>query len=189
MYSPESISYLEGRIGFGTLEIAVAIDPSLQGGTSARELQSFHKLATLRNIYATVEESLTDEPLFEDHLFQMRKDAVSNVLTRIFNLNKDYIPSADYSDLLLDRPELFDNAIGYSLATASIEQMMSTNRKGIEERNAKLAYDKLRMELEGIKDAYGTIQMNGLKREQYYAIKQAVAIIFPSELTIKSHPW
>ena len=189
MYSPESIAYLENRIGFGALEIAVPVDPSLREGTSGRELHSFHKLATLRNIYATVEESLTDEPLFEDYLFQMRKDAVAKVLTSVFKLQKDYIPTADYSNLMLDRPELFDDAVGYTLAVMAIEQMMSTNRSNIEERNSKLAVDKLRMELEGVKDAYGTVQMNGLKREQFYAIRKAVEIIFPHELTIHNQPW
>ena len=189
MYSPESISYLENRIGFGALEIAVPVDPVLRDGSSGRELPSFHQLATLRNIYATVEESLVNEPDFNDHLFQMRKDAVAKVLTSIFKLHKDYIPTADYSALLLDRPELFDDAIGYSLAVSAIELMMSTNRSNIVERNAKLAVDKLRMELEGVKDAYGTVQMNGLKREQYYAIRKAVEIIFPHELTIHNQPW
>lgn len=189
MYSPESILFLENRIGFGALEVAVPVAISLRDGTSGRELPSFHALANLRNIYATVEDSLVNEPFFNDHLFQMRKDAVAKVLTSIFKLHRDYIPTADYSYLLLDRPELFDDAVGYTLAVSAIEQMMSTNRSGIEERNAKLAVDKLRMELEGVKDAYGNVQMNGLKREQFYAIRKATDIIFPYELTIKHQPW
>src|SRR5690606_693716 len=189
MYSAESILYLENRIGFGQMEIAVPVDPTLRDGTSGRELPFFHRLAILRNIYATVEESLISEPDFNEHLWQMRKDAAAHVLTSIFKLHKDYIPTADYSYLLLDRPELFDDAMGYTLATSAIEQMMSTNRKGIEERNAKLAVDKLRMELEGVKDAYGNVQMNGIKREQFYAIRKATDIIFPYRLTIENQPW
>lgn len=189
MYNSESITYLENRIGFGALEIPVSVIPAHRVGTSGRELPFFHRLANLRNLYATVEESFTSETNFNAHLAQMKKDAVRHVLTSIFELHKDYIVSADYSDLLLDRPMLFDDAIGYSLAVSSIEQMMSTNRSGIEERNAKLAVDKLRMELEGVKDAYGTVQMNGLKREQYYAIRKAMEIIFPHELTIHNQPW
>lgn len=189
MYSTESILSLEDRIGFGALEISVEVIPAHRVGTSGRELPFFHRLANLRNIYATAEESFSSETNFNAHLLQLKKDAVKHVLTSIFELHKDYLPSEDYSELLLERPMLFDDAIGYTLAVSTIEQMMSTNRSNIEERNAKLAVDKLRMELEGVKDSYGNVQMNGLKREQYYAIKKAVEIIFPYELTIKNHAW
>lgn len=189
MYSAESISFLEDRIGFGALEIPVTVSPVHKTGSSGRELPFFHRLASLRNIYATAEESFSSETNFNAHLLQFKKDAVKHVLSSIFDKNKDYLPLFDYSFWLLDRPMLFDDAIGYTLAVSSIEQMMSTNRSNIEERNSKLAVDKLRMELEGVKDAYGNVQMNGLKREQYYAIKKAVEVIFPTGLYIESYPW
>lgn len=189
MYSEASILSLENRIGFGSLDIPVIVDPVHRIGSSGREVPFFHRLANLRNIFATVEEDLTTEIKFNDYLAQMKVDATKHVLSSIFEMHKDYISTADYSSLLLERPMLFDDALGYTLAVSAIEQMLTTNRKGIEERNARLSASNLRMELEGLKDSYGQVQSNGLKREQYYAIRNAAEIIFPSELTIKNQPW
>jgi len=189
MYDQTSISSLESRIGFGTMDISVTITPEHISGGSGRIISSFHKLANLVNIYATVDKDFISEANFNLYLAQEKTNATKHVLNKVFDLNSHYVPLTDYSQLILDRPQLFDEAIGLTLAISAIEGMLSTNRHGNEERNAKLAVGNLRMELEGLKDMYGVVQSGGIRRAQYYALKDASEIIFPNKLTVESHPW
>lgn len=61
MYSTDSIEFLENRIGFGVPNgISITVDTSNQIGTSGRTILAFHKLATLKNLYETVEVTSMD---------------------------------------------------------------------------------------------------------------------------------
>lgn len=187
MYSPESISTLKARIGFGSdSTIPVTVSNDHKTGTSGRLFSFFHKLVTLENLYATVEEINLPEADFNAYLEQLKQDAVLSVLTRILNLNKEYLDDFDYSDTLINRPQLFDEPIGYTLAVSALEQMVSTSRVNDNERTANLAYQKLKIELEGIIDDNGKLHAKGLTRALYSSIKKAEDIIFPAKpLTIE----
>lgn len=187
MYSQEAISFLEARIGFGDLNVSgVAVDAAHKAGTSGRILTYFHKLASLHNIYHTVDKAgmTTDE--LNAHLTQLKADSVRAVLAAILNKNKLYRDDFDYSGTITSKPEIFDDAIGYSLAIAVIEQMASSTRSNKEGNEAKLSYQQLKIELEGIIDENGRVRAKGLNRELVSSIRAASKVIFQESLTIES---
>lgn len=187
MYSQESILQLENRIGFGDLsEPSVEINPQHVTGTSGMTLPYFHRLANLDNLFATVSKAQTSEANFNAYLSQLKTDAVKSVVVAIMDKNKAYQDDVDYSDTLITRPELFDDAIGYALAISAIEQMVSTSRINIEERNASLKYDKLKIELDGIRDEKGNILAKGIRASLYRSIKIATNIIFPKPIIVEA---
>lgn len=179
MYSEAAIEHLKNRIGFGDETIAVNIDTDHKIGTSGRLFSYFHKLVTLQNLYDTVSEINTSESDFNEYLEQLKTDASKGALTRLLNLNERYLNDFDYSDTIINHPELFDDVYGYTLAITAIEQMVSTNRVNDSERNASLTYNKLKMELEGITDNNGRVFSKGITRELTLALKRATNVIFP----------
>lgn len=180
MYSNAAISTLEDRIGYGLAELpaGVVVVDSHINGTSGRVLPFFHKLATLKNIYHTVETPLMDTVKFNAFLQLMKTNAVRQVLSAVLDRHKKYKPEEDYSEMIISRPAIFDDAIGYTLASAVVEQLISTSRSNYVESSAKLSYQQLKMEVEGIVDENGRVRAKGLKREQTHAIDQAIAAIF-----------
>lgn len=192
MYSEQSISYLVNRIGFGkpTNSLNVIISDANQIGTSGRTFSYFHKLVTLENLYNTVStvNMLTDD--FNEYLTQLKYDSVKAVLSEILNKNILYRDDFDYSDTIISRPELFEDAIGYSVAISAIEQFISTTRINADERNAKFAYNMLKMDIEGLTDEDGRLRAKGLKYHLLHAIKQTGAVLFPVKLVIdKANVW
>lgn len=187
MYSEESISAIEARIGFGDLNVSgVAVDAAHKEGTSKRVITYFHKLASVHNIYYTADKAAMTSAELNAHLLQLKKDSARAILTSILNKNKLYRDDVDYSGTILSRPELFDDAMGYSLAIAVIEQMATSTRSNKEEGEAKLSYQQLKIELEGIIDDNGRIRAKGLNRELVSSIKSASNILFRDPLTIES---
>jgi len=188
MYSPESISYLQDRIGFGTNPIAVTVEPTNKVGSSGRLLTSFHKLADVKQIYNTTTEANMSEVAFNEYLQELKKQAALRVLTEVLNNNYSYKTEFDYSDTILNRPELFDDALGYSLAIAAIQQQIAVERSNNEQRKALEAFQKLKIELEGVKDTYGNVISRGLYSSFYYAHKNASRIIFRTQKFIIDSP-
>jgi len=185
MYSSASISILEERIGFGRADLEdVTVDPQHLVGTSGRTLPYFHRLATLKNIYKTVEKPTMDSAEFNAYLEQMKVDAVKHVLSAILDRHRLYVLERDYSDIIIGRPELFDGAVGYALAISAIEQMVSTSRSNYIETSAKLSYQQLKMELEGVVDDAGRVRSVGLKQELHHSIRQAIRAIFKEGVKI-----
>lgn len=180
MYSDAAISALEDRIGFGPAELPATVEVTQTHvlGTSGRVLPFFHKLATLKNIYNTVEKPNMGTTEFNAFLQLMKANAVKQVLSAVLDRHKKYQPEEDYSELILSRLAIFDDAIGYTLASAVVEQLIATSRSNYIESSAKLSYQQLKMEVEGVVDENGRLRAKGLKREQTYAIDQAIAAIF-----------
>lgn len=187
MYSNSSKELLEARLGFGSdLTITPDVATSYEVGTSGRTTPAFHKLADLHNIFHTVDKSNMSKVELESHLDQLRKDAVNQVLTAVLNKNESYQSSFDYSDTIAINPELFDDAIGYTLAIMIIEQIMTTSRSNDDERIAKLSYNQLKIELDGLTDNSGRVVSKGIRREKFHAIKNAAKVIFPKKIGIFS---
>lgn len=181
------IPLLAARIGYGSdLELPVRVDTSLQEGTSGRTLPWFHRLATLPNLYATIETRLLPELIFEEQLQQMREEAARSTLTAIMEQSIEYKEEIDYTKVIEDKIELFDEVVGYSLAISVIELMISSNRKNDLERNVNLTYSKLKIELEGVRNDNGHVMSQGLNRKMYFAIRRAVQIIFPTPIIVTS---
>lgn len=187
MYSPESIQTLVERIGFykkvdSSLSFTISEDVVLS--TSGRYVNSFHQLAIVENIYSAVPLSNMPDIDFNEYLQEIKTQSVNEVLTLILNRDVSYQLNEDYSNTLIGNPEIFDDAIGYTIAIKVLELFVSTSRKNLAERNAKLAVEKLKVELEGLKNENGKVIVNGIKRERYFAIKQAKAIIFPKKIIV-----
>lgn len=185
MYTPASIEVLMERIGFGKDDgISVNVLPEHKTGTSGRIFSSFHKLVTLMNLYATVEEVEMTEKDFNETLRQMKHDAVRSSLVAVLNQNCLYLDDFDYSDTIILKADILDEVVGFTMAIMAIEQMVSTNRKNDEERNASLSYQKLKMELEGITDEKGFVRARGINKKLREAIKRAQCVIFQDKPTI-----
>lgn len=185
MYSEAAIESLVNRIGFGRADISgVDVSQTHILGTSGRTLPYFHKLATLKNIYNTVEKPNMTSEEFNAFLEEMKSNAARQVLSAVLDRHKKYLPEYDYSEMIINRQAIFDDALGYSMASAVIEQLIATSRSNYIESSAKLSYNQLKMEIEGVVDDSGRLRAKGLKREQTYAIRQAISAIFQSEIQI-----
>ena len=187
MYDAATIAILEARIGFGSdAGIPIDIDSALTNGTSGRTFTYFHKLVTLPNIYACVETINADVPTFEADLQQMIADSVRGSLATVINQSVRSDLEADYSQTIQDNPELFDEVVGYNMAIAALELMVSTTRVNDEQRNANATYTKLKVELEGLIDDSGNLRSRGLNSKYRRAVKKARAKVFPYKPIVSS---
>lgn len=187
MYSPEAIQYLVERIGFAdkvSNTLPVAIAPEVILSTSNRYVNSFHQLAIVENLYSAVPQENMLELDFNTYLQGIKTQAVSSALTEIINKDSRSLIDTDYSNIILTNPYIFDDVIGYTIAVNCLELFVSSNRKNLSERNAKLAIGNLKLELEGAKNDGGVLVASGIKREKFYAIKKAKDVIFPFEIPI-----
>lgn len=186
MYSDETVTTLKGRIGFGPDDtIGVDVPETLQTGASGRTYSYFHKLATLRNLYASVEvvNMIADD--FEAHLDQIVANGVGAALVKVMDQHTSYLDEFDYSSTIVLKAPVFDEVIGYAVAIACIEQMVATTRKNDEERNASLSYQRLKIELEGITDERGFVKAKGITQKYREAIWKAQNVIFPNVLPVQ----
>ncbi|NQY43952.1 MAG: hypothetical protein HRT87_11485 [Legionellales bacterium] len=189
MYSTDSITHLVERIGFGLPNgMSISIDVPNQTGTSGRTISSFHRLATLKNLYETVEVISMDGPSFNSYLLQLKTDAVKSVVVRILNQNNLYLDSFDYSGTIITKTELFDEAVGYAMAISAIEQFISTTRTNSTIRSLEGSYKMLKIELEGAKNNKGVVVAVGLRNLLTTSIKTCSDSIFPNPLKITSKP-
>lgn len=182
MYSPESIQSLVDRIGFAepiNSDFAITISGEVILSNSGRYVNSFHQLATVENLYSAVSQPAMADLDFNNYLQGIKKQAVIEILTEIIDQDSRSDTSFDYSDTITTNPYIFDNAIGYTIAVKCLELFISSPRKNLIERNAKLAINNLKMELEGVRTDAGVLVAQGIKRERYYAIKKAKDVLFP----------
>ena len=188
MYSEASILILMNSVGFGepTDELTgVTINEVHKTGTSFRTFQGFHKLVTLENLYATADVVDMDSSEFNVYLERLKSDSARSALGKILDQHKLYLDSFDYSDTINTKLQLFTLVYGYQLAFDVIEMMMVTKRVNIEERNAKLAYSALKMELEGAVNENGKVISKGIERRLLTAIDDVHDILFPENLTVE----
>ena len=187
MYSPEIIQSLTERIGFGSPQedgFTLTISEAIQNGDSGRTFKSFHSLVTLENIIAGIEKEQPTATQFEQILNEYRKGAVLEVLNVIMDQHPDYVANDSYDAIITENIALFDNAIGYKVAVMVIEMFMSTKRKNIVERNAKLAVSNLKLELEGYRNDSGVLVAQGLVHKYGNAIKLAQNKLFPFKVVV-----
>jgi len=191
MYSPESVQALVDRVGFADkIESAYlfTLTPEVILSNSGRTVKSFHQLAIVENMYSAVAQINMPDTDFNNYLQEIKTESAREVLTLILNRDRSYVYATDYSTWVIDQPELFDDAYGYTIAIKCLELFISTARKNLKERNAKLAIENLKVELEGLKNDAGVVVVQGIKRERYYAVKQAKSIIFPKQIVVDGSP-
>jgi len=182
MYSPESIQSLVDRIGFAepiNSDFAITISGEVILSNSGRYVNSFHQLATVENLYSAVSQINMAELDFNKYLQGIKTQAVQEALTEIIAKDSRSDVATDYSNIIIANPYIFDDVIGYTIAIKCLELFISSSRKNLIERNAKLAISSLKVELEGMKTESGVTVAQGIKRERYYAIKKAKEVLFP----------
>lgn len=189
MYSEQSIVSLVTRIGWEKpldTAFAIELDEEVLTADSERKVNSFHQLVTVENVYAAVPEIDMEAVEFNGFLSSLRRQSVLEVLTAIFDKNEQYIETVDYSELILARPRLFDDAIGYCIAIKALELFIASSRNNLLERNAKLSFQNLKIELEGVRNDGGFFVAKGIIYKMERAIQKAQNILFPKNPTVQN---
>jgi len=193
MYNEQSIVSLVTRIGWEKpldTAFAIEIDEEVLSADSERKVNSFHQLVTVENVYAAVPEIEMGAVDFNGFLSSLRKQSVLEVLTAIFDKNEMYVEETDYSALIIARPRLFDDAIGYCIAIKALELFIASSRNNLLERNAKLSFQNLKIELEGVRNDGGFFVAKGIIYKMERAIQKAQNILFPKNATVQNgKPW
>ena len=187
MYSELSISTLESRIGWDIpldSGFAIQLNQEVLTANSERKVSSFHSLATVENVYAVVPEVNMVADKFNGYLASVRRQSTLEIMTSIFDKHEDYIEETDYSNLIIARPKIFDDAIGYCIAIKILELFLSSSRKNGSERNALFSFNSLKIELYGAKNENGHFIAKGVVYQKEQAIKQAQEIIFPKQILV-----
>ncbi|WP_177764009.1 hypothetical protein [Flavobacterium sp. I3-2] len=189
MYSESSIVLISKRVGWSIPTdslSSVEISEENQTATSGRYVNSFHQLANLENIFFTINENQTGEETFNIFLEAMRKQAAIEVLNKILDQHEDYDFEKDYDSIVNKYQSLFDEPLGYLLAIKAIELFVSSNRSNAVERNSKLSFQMLKVELEGVRNDNGHLISEGLNSKFHTSIKKAQKKIFPRQIQIIS---
>lgn len=192
MYSQEAIDVLNNRIGWSELSSGLPFGLSGENLTaeSGKKFNWYHSLILVDNIYAAVPDANMSEVDFNNYLKDIRAQAVLTVLTSILDTHVDYDPLFDYSNIIIERAALFDDAIGFSVAISMIELFISTTRKNFQERSTKLSYQTLKVELEGAKNENGHFVANGIVGKLGKSFNKARLVIFPFKIIVKNgSPW
>ena len=187
MYTEQSISTLIDRIGWEkslNSDVAITIDLVNSTATSGRKVNTFHQLASVENIYSAVPEVNMEEAKFNEFLSSIREQSVREVATAIFDQHHLYDETVDYSNTIIEKARLFDDAIGYCIAIKILEMFISTGRKNLTDRNAALTFQTLKVELEGARNDNGHFIAKGIVYKKERAIQKAQRIIFPDPVLI-----
>lgn len=188
MYSEEAIDTLISRIGWSELSSGLPFNLSEENKTSesGKTFNLYHAMVLVDNIYATVPEIDMEEEDFNAYLADVRKQSVLNVLTAILDTHQKYDPAKDYSNIITTRTALFEDAIGFSVASKIIELFLTTTRQNFIERSAASSYQILKIELEGARDEKGNLVTKGLAQKLSTSISNARKVIFPIVPTVTS---
>jgi hypothetical protein len=191
MYSTVAISALIDRIGWSEVQSSdypLVLTADNKKADSGRTFDNFHGLVTIDNIYSALPKIGMAINDFNAYLLDLKGQHSRRVLTDIMNRSGEYVDSFDYDDTILAKVHLFDDPLGYSLAASMIELFIGTSRSNFRERNSKLAYDKLKIELEGARNDRGIKVAAGIKDKYEVAVKEARRIIFPFSIPVTSKP-
>lgn len=189
MYSEQSIETISNRIGWGKPQLdgfAITLSEANENGTSKRNFQSFHQLVTVDNVLAAVPNNAISYEDFNAKLFEIRDNAARAILTMIIDLNPNSILETDYSDIIINNPVLFDDAIGYKVAISVLELFVSTERENFSARSSQLSISSLKLEIEGWKNESGITVANGLGQKLNKAIEMAANKLFPLNAIVQN---
>lgn len=188
MYSEISISTLIDRIGWEkslNSDVGIIVDSANTTATSLRKVNSFHSLASVENIHSAVAEVNMEETKFNEFLSSIRQQSVREVATAILDQHHLYEEAFDYSNTIILKPRIFDDAIGYTIAIKCLELFISTGRKNLTERSSALTFQTLKVELEGARNDNGHFIAKGIVYKRERAIEKAQKIIFPDPIIVQ----
>jgi hypothetical protein len=186
MYSQDIIDALLSKIGWSVpTDLPISIEGDIKIEDSVLKYNGFHGLVSLTNLYATVEESLTDEDEFNLLLNMLRTQCVQFALTSILDKSTAYEDLTSYDSIIESKSSLFEEVIGLTMVIKVFEIYMSSSRSNYIERNAKLSYQSLKIELEGIKNDSGHQIAIGIRQMLQKSIRDAQKVIFPLIPTVE----
>lgn len=187
MYSQEAIDILIQRIGWSELGSDLPISLSVENkiSLSGKSFNFYHPLVTIDNIYSFISEVDMTETDFNLYLSELVKNCVLIVLSSVFEEAVEYNLATDYSSTIEQRTSLFDNAIGYAVCVKMIELFVSSDRSNFRERNAKMAYNTLKIELEGAKNDNGFTVASGLIHYLNSSISKIKRVLFPYIIVVR----
>lgn len=186
MYTQTAVDTLLGRIAFDVSDLII-VSPDNLVGAALKTFRYYHQLATVKNLFYTVEESVANDVAeFNQFLTELKLNSVLAALTQIIDLNPKHEIDLDYTSLILKNVAIFDDAIGYLTAEAMLEVMISTSRNNAVERNASLKYDKLKIALEGLSSEDGKILATGINLNIRKSVLKAQNVIFKTTATVTS---
>lgn len=209
MYNSTTITLLTERVGWSQAvpPTSLVVSAGNLTSTSGRFFDSFHTLVTAENVNDSVINLKIDTTNLNAYLAKMRKDAVLEVLNKLFDTNDlaNYASTrtersinydANGYDALINKYQtVFDQAIGYSMAVRAIQLFITSERSNSAQRKMKASYEFLKSEIEGIRGPDGEVIAKGVNALFTLAIEDAKAILFPvikipeATLTDRSGYW
>src|SRR5574343_1166711 len=131
MYNSLSITTLQDRIGWSNPMLPnseITLDSRNTTSVSERQYNSFHQLVVVENVKSMVLNKSISNSDLNDYLFDLKKTVVLEVLSRVFDTNiyakvknneefESYGYRDDYSDVIIQNQSLFDQSIGYLMAS------------------------------------------------------------------------
>lgn len=186
MYSQETINLFNNRIGWSvTTDLPFTINDEIKLPNTVLKFNGFHGLVSLTNLLHTVDESLTIPTEFNKLLLELRSQCILFSLTWILDKHPDYVDSESYDAIIVEKSKLFEEVIGLLMTIKVFELYMSSNRSNYIERNAKLSYQNLKIELEGIKNDNGHQVAVGIRQQLQKAVKDAQKAIFKNAPSVE----
>jgi hypothetical protein len=186
MYSQETINLFNNRIGWSvTTDLPFTINDEIKLPNTVLKFNGFHGLVSLTNLLHTVDESLNIPTEFNKLLLELRSQCILFSLTWILDKHPDYVDSESYDAIIVEKSKLFEEVIGLLMTIKVFELYMSSNRSNYIERNAKLSYQNLKIELEGIKNDNGHQVAVGIRQQLQKAVKDAQKAIFKNAPSVE----
>lgn len=177
----------------------IVVDSANQTADSGTFFNSYHQIANVENVRATLTNPNSTNSVFNDFLLKMKKDSATDVFRRVFDLNPlaaystyqgvtsiNYL--TDYSDVITSRISLFDKAFGYAVCLSSLQMFMTSSRSNKDQRIAGMSYESIAIEVEGIFDAYGKRITNGMDAKLKQEIDQIIKVLFPTDANDSKKP-
>lgn len=186
MYSQEVINTLKSSIGWSVNpDLPIVISDNVEIPGSSLKYNHFHELVSLLSLYHTVDESKLTSQDFNKLLSELSSQCVQFSLTAILEKSPLYDDVKNYDNIILTKKSLFQDVMGLYMSIKVFEIYMASNRSNYIERNAKLSYQNLKIELEGVKNEGGFQVAVGIRQQLYKAVKHAQEVIFPFVPSVK----
>lgn len=192
MYSNLALQTIVDRIAwkapFDSTEIILS--SANLTGYSGRSFDTFHEIVTVENIKDTIRNTDISNDDFNTVLYDLKRQGVLKVFNQVFDENerayfsenylgiRSDISGTDYSDLIIRRKQVFDNAYGLQVAINVLEIQKTTSRSNLNERAMK-EFLNIQYELDGYFNGEGVLISKGLYAKRNDAIQKVIDILFP----------
>jgi len=192
MYSIESKEILVNRVGWypAIQPSTIVLTDENTESVSGRYFNGFNSLVTVENVFASLSNKDATNETLQVELERLKSEGVSDVLGKVFDTNTlaaypvlnnvislNY--ALDYSNVILDFQQVFDEAIGYSVAVKTMEMIATTIRSNRTTVSNIISLDLLYQQLEGSFTQEGRLVSQGARAMYAEAIGKVINVLFP----------